>query len=177
MLFRCFVSQCLTTCHVMTHFVFLKTGTQSHVAMEVRCPSLSLTQLICAIPPLSRCNLIKSSYMPVIHVCVYNQLLRSAVWRRHIVACRVTSQIVRGSNPSRDKRSSLLRSRPYRLLFIAYRGFVPGVKRFGCGVDRSLPSSVHVKNEWIYTVWFFRYQTQENVNISKTIHQILNMHI
>ena len=55
--------------------------------------------------------------------------------------------MVRGSIPGRDKRFSLLRSHPYRLLFNGYRGSVQGVKRSGCEVDRSLSSNAQGKTE------------------------------
>jgi hypothetical protein len=59
--------------------------------------------------------------------------------------------MVLGSIPGRDKRFSLLRSHPYRLLFNGYRGSVQGVKVSGREFDRSLPSNAQVKIEWSYT--------------------------
>lgn len=53
--------------------------------------------------------------------------------------------------PGRDKKFSLLRSHPYRLLFNAYRSSVQGIKRSGCAVDRSLSSSAQVETQWSFT--------------------------
>jgi len=69
----------------------------------------------------------------------------------------VRAWTVRGSNPpyskrifSSQKRTDRLRGPP-SLLFGAYRGSFPGVKRPRPEVNYSPPSSSEVKNEWIYT--------------------------
>jgi len=51
---------------------------------------------------------------------------------------------------SSQKRPDRLRDPP-SLLFSAYRGSFPGVKRPGPEVNYSPPSSTEVKNEWVYT--------------------------
>jgi hypothetical protein len=65
--------------------------------------------------------------------------------------------MVRGSNSGRVKRFSSSPKRPHwlwgppSLVFIGYLVYFPVVKRSGCGVDHSSPSSAEVKNEWSYT--------------------------
>ena len=68
-----------------------------------------------------------------------------------------SARMVRGSNPSRDKRFISSPKRPNRLcdppslLFIGYRGSFPGIKQPGSQFNHSPPFSVEVKSEWSYT--------------------------
>jgi hypothetical protein len=65
--------------------------------------------------------------------------------------------MVRGFNPGRGKRFSVLQNfpdqlwGPPKLQFNGYQGSFLGVKWPGCEVDHSPPSSAEVKNECNYT--------------------------